>query len=229
MEFLTGVVCVLIYYVVLAAIALALRFLISIPDELFRKLLHAILLGSLPVFLFSFCKWWHAVLFCIIFATAVYPILMLFEKHKDYSRTVTERKKGELKSSLLVVFAMFAIVITVCWGAFADKWLAMASVYAWGVGDAAAALIGKKFGKHKIAGMKKSYEGSFAMLFCAFVSSLIFLICRGGMEWYAYAITSLAVGAAATATELYTPGGLDTITCPLSAMTVMLPLVYLVF
>ena len=43
---------------------------------------------------------------------------------------------------------------------------ALASIYAWGVDDALVALIGKKFGKHKIkwklADGKKSVEGSLA-------------------------------------------------------------------
>lgn len=228
-EFFTGVLYVIIYYAALATVALTLRVLTKIPDEPFRKLLHLILLNSLPVFLFAFREWWHATLFCVIFAVVVYPVLMLFERHKDYSHTVTERKKGELKSSLLVVFSMFAIVISVSWGLLSDKWLALASVYAWGVGDAAAALIGKRFGKHKIGKSKKSYEGSFAMLVCSISFVLIFLLCRGGMEWYGYLLTSLIAGLACTAVEFYTPGGFDTITCPISAMAVILPLVYLVF
>ena len=228
-DFLLGAAYVLIYFVALAAIALTLRTLTKFPDEPFRKLLHFILLNSLPIFLFGFKEWWHAVLFCVIFAVAVYPIIMFFERFKSFSKTVTERKKGELKSSLLVVFSMFAFVIAVCWGLLSDRWLALASVYAWGVGDAAAALIGKKYGKHKIMGGKKSYEGSFAMLVCSVLFSLLFLICRGGLEWYGYAVTALCAGGVCTVVEYYTPGGFDTVTCPVSAMTVMLPLVYFVF
>ena len=227
--FFTGVGFVLLYYVLCAGGALLIRFLTKIPDELFRKLLHFILVNSLPVFLYGFKVWWHAVLFCVIFAVAVYPILMLFEKLKGYSKTVTERKKGELRSSLLVVFSMFAFVIAVCWGLLSDKWIALASVYAWGVGDAAAALIGKKYGAHKIHGGKKSFEGSFAMLFFSVAFSFIFLILRGGMEWYGCLVTALCAGAVCTEVEYVTPGGFDTVTCPISAMAVMLPLVYLIF
>ena len=109
-DFLLGAAYVLIYFVALAAIALTLRTLTKFPDEPFRKLLHFILLNSLPIFLFGFKEWWHAVLFCVIFAAAVYPIIVLFERFKSFSKTVTERKKGEFKSSLLVVFSMFAFV-----------------------------------------------------------------------------------------------------------------------
>jgi dolichol kinase len=75
---------------------------------------------------------------------------MLLERIERFSEFITERKKGELKSSLLLVFGMFAFIITICWGLLGDPYLVLASVYAWGFGDAAAALIGKRFGKHKI-------------------------------------------------------------------------------
>lgn len=226
-DFLTGTGDTLIYYVILASAALGSRILVKINDEVFRKILHCILLGSLLVYVFCFDIWWHAVLSCLIFAAVVYPILHYFEHFSRYSETVTERKKGELKNSLIVVFTMFAVVITVCWGLLEDKLLVLATVYAWGFGDAAAALIGKRFGKHKIPGTKKSYEGSFSMFALSFLSVFVILMFRGGMQAYACALTAALVAAATAATELYTPGGYDTISCPFCAMAIMLPLVHL--
>ena len=49
--------------------------------------------------------------------------------------------------------------------------------FAWAPGDAAAALIGKMFGRHKIGiSGKKSMEGSGAMAFCSFVGVLCVLL-----------------------------------------------------
>ena len=84
------------------------------------------------------------------FAVLVYPILAFFERYKTFSKLTTERKKGELKSSLLLVFFMYATIVVICWGWVGDKYLVLSSVYAWGFGDAAAAIVGKRFGKHKI-------------------------------------------------------------------------------
>ena len=86
---------------------------------------------------------------------------MLLERIERFSEFITERKKGELKSSLLLVFGMFALIITVCSGLLGDPYLVLASVYAWGFGDAAAALIGKRFGKHKFSKISpnKTIEG----------------------------------------------------------------------
>lgn len=56
-----------------------------------------------------------------------------------------------------------------------DKLLALAVIYAWGYGDAFAALIGTKFGKHKIY-KKKSLEGTLAMLTTSFITLIVILI-----------------------------------------------------
>ncbi len=115
-EFLTGTGNILIYFILLASISFICRLLFTIPEELFRKILHFILLGSFLVFLTSFETWWIAVIIAILFEIIVYPILKFFERFKGYSTLTTERKKGELKNSLLLVFTMFALVISICWG-----------------------------------------------------------------------------------------------------------------
>lgn len=226
-DFFIGTGYTLIYYITLASTALLLRLSVRIPDEVFRKLLHCILLGSLPVYVFGFQHWQCAALSCIIFAAVVYPILWFFERFQAYSRTLTERRHGELKSSLLVVFSMFAIVISLCWGFWGDRLLTLASIYAWGFGDAAAALVGTKFGKHKIPHTKKSYEGTCAMFTVSFFCVLLILILRGGMVWYGYLISALLTAGTASAAELYTPGGHDTFTCPIASMLVLILLLHL--
>jgi len=230
-ELLKGCMYLLLYFLICASTALVLRLTIKIEDEIFRKLLHCILLGSLAVWVAVIPTWWQASLLSIIFAVAVYPLLWLAEKIKAYSQTMTERKPGELKSSLLVVFFMFAVVITICWGMLGDKYLVLASVYAWGIGDAFAALVGKKYGRHKITGPllngKKSAEGSLAMFVCAFVSVLVVLLLRGGISPVGVIITSLVVAAVSAQAELYSRGGYDTIICPLCAMSALIPMVYL--
>ena len=230
-SFLCSVGIVFLYYILMASAALLLRKLTRIPDELFRKLLHFILLGSFPFFVFGFETWYTSALFALVFAAVVYPILKLFEKLKAYSKFVTERKKGELKSSLLLVFGMFAVVITVCQGWLCDPYLALASVYAWGIGDAFAALIGKRFGKHKLklkyTDGKKSAEGSAVMFLSSFVSVAVILIIRGGMFPLGYFAVPLVVALVSSAAEMYASGGMDTVICPLCAMSALIPLSYL--
>lgn len=230
-EFLMGTSYVMIYFVVAASVALLSRHFFKIPDEIFRKTLHGILLASFLFFVFGFKTWWMSVVLAVIFAIVVYPILAFFERFKGYSKLTTERKSGELKTSLLLVFGMFALVASVCWGWAGDKYLVLATIYAWGFGDAAAALVGKYYGKHKIQFKfldgKKSVEGSEAMFVTSFVSVMVILVCRGGMAIIGYVLVAAIVALVSTVAELYSKNGLDTVICPLSAMVVLLPLVYL--
>ncbi len=225
-ELLYGVSNVLIYFAITVAIVLTARKMMRIYDELFRKILHFLLLGSLAVWTISFSTWWLEVVSIIGFVAIVYPILIFFERFKTYSKVVTERKKGELKNSLIVVFAMFAIVVVVTEGIFKDRLLALASIYAWGIGDAFAALIGKKFGKHKIEGKfltgKKSWEGTLAMFITSFASVLTILLIRGGVPFVWTIVVSLVTAAVSATCELYSKDGYDTLACPIASMTVLI-------
>ena len=225
-----GILNLLIYFIIAISIAFPIRALVKVPEELFRKLLHFILLGSFLVLSVSFSTWHVTAIVAVAFEIIVYPILMVFERLKKYSEFTTERKAGELKTSLLLVYTMFAVVVTICWGVFEDKYLALASLYAWGIGDAVAALIGKKFGKHKIYARgldgKKSYEGTASMFAASCMSVVIILMVRGGLPVLACVVISLVVGAVSATVELYSKDGNDTVFCPLAAMAILLPLVY---
>ena len=228
---LPGTANLIIYFIGAISIAFPARALFTIPDEVFRKLLHFILLGSFGVLLVSYPTWQITAMVAIVFEIIVYPILMFFERLKKYSQFTTERKKGELKHSLMLVYTMFAVVVMICWGLFGDKYLALASLYAWGIGDAAAALIGKRYGKHKIRAFKldgkKSYEGTLAMYLVSCISVFFILMLRGGMQMGVCIIIALIVGAISAIVELYSKNGNDTVFCPLAAMVTLLSLVYL--
>lgn len=229
--FWTGLGQVCLYFVIAASIAGIIRLFTPISNEPFRKLLHLILLVSLPVWIHVYDIWWMAALSALLFAAVVYPILAAAEHLRGYSHLLTERKSGELKNSLLIVFTMFAIVITVCWGLLDDKLLAVASIFAWGFGDAAAALVGKRFGRHKLRGRHiegtKSVEGTVAMFAVSLLSVFVILLLRGGMGVLGCVVTAYVTASVCAVVELYSLHGNDTITCPLAAMAVLVPLTWL--
>ena len=226
--FLYGVGITMLYIIVAAGVMLTARFLITIPDELFRKILHFILLGAYIPVLFAFEFWWMAAVFAVSLIVVFFPALALAERIPHFSSFVNERKAGEYKSSMALAIGMMAFSITVCWGWLEDRYLVLASVYAWGVGDAFAALIGKSFGRHKIkwkwADSHKSYEGSAAMFLCSFLSVTVVLLLRGGMGPMMCMGIALAAAVVCTAAELWAKNGLDTVICPACAMAVILPL-----
>ncbi len=230
-EFLYGTSMFLLYIIPMASVMLLSRKIFKIPDELFRKILHFILLGVYLVFLFAFETWWISATLAGIMMVIIYPILMLAGKIPHFSSFVNERKKGEFKNSMVLAFGMIIASICICWGWIGDKYLVLASVYAWGIGDAFAALIGKRFGKHKIkwkfADSHKSIEGSLAMFLTSALSVCVILLIRGGLDIVSCLIISFVASLVCTFIELCTKNGLDTISCPTGAMLVIIPLIKL--
>ena len=230
-ELLHGVSVFAVYLIPAAVIMLTARKFLKIPDELFRKILHFILLGAYFPFLFAFQTWWISAGFAAGLIVIIYPILALAGKIPAFSSFVNERKKGEFKSGMVLALATVMFSISICWGLFGDRLLTLACVYAWGVGDAFAALIGKRFGKHKVglplADPRKSWEGSAAMFVSSVLSVLTVLLVRGGLGFFPCLLISLLAAAVTTYVELITKGGLDTVTCPAAAMAVILPLIHL--
>ncbi len=229
LEFLAGFSIVIGYFMICALSALIFRHFYSVPTEVFRKTLHLILLGSLPVLIYVFQVWWMSVLANFVFIALAYPLLAFAERMDGYSALLTERKCGEIKTSLVIVFVMYATMIGIYWGWLGEPWLALACVYAWGFGDGAAALIGTKFGKHHLTGRfidgNKTIEGTLAMFVVSFLSVLIVLLASGKVVWYGNAPIAALTAAVCAAVELHTRNGMDTLTCPIAAATVILPLV----
>lgn len=230
-EFLQGFGILCGYFFVCASAALLLRRFARIPSEVFRKILHIILLCSLFVWIYTFQTWWIASLAALIFIAIVFPLLSLAEKLDCYSELLTERRSGEIKHSLILVFSMFAILNSICWGWLGERWLVLACICAWGFGDAAAALIGKKYGRHYLEGKliegRKSVEGTLAMFTVSLISVLIVLLINGNVAWYTSLTIAALTAAASSVVELYTRKGMDTVTCPFAAAAVLLPLVHL--
>lgn len=229
-EFFKGFAILVAHFLALASSVLLLRKFVNLPKEVSRKLLHLILLSSLPVFLYAFDRWWISALAAISFALIVYPVLSLGERIKGYADLLVQRSNGEIKRSLLLVFAMFAALIAIGWGWLDDKLLVLICVFAWGFGDAAAALVGKHLGKIPLEGRliegRKSVEGTVAMFAVSFLTVLILLLIRGGLPWFAYLPIAFIAGAVSAVVELYTLKGFDTVTCPFAAAAVVIPLLY---
>ncbi len=229
-EFFHGATMIILYLIPMALVALTARRLIKIPDELFRKILHFILLGAYIPLITAFDTWWIASGFSLLFIIVLYPLLTLAEKLPAFASFINQRRSGEIRNSMILALSVMALSTFVCWGIFGDRYLVLACVYAWGVGDAFAALIGKRFGKHKIklkfADRKKSVEGSLAMLVTSAAAVWIVLLLRGGIGTFECFIIALAAAAVSMFVELCTKDGYDTFTCPAAAMAVILPLIH---
>ena len=127
---------------------------------------------------------------------------------------------------MLLLFLMFTAVIAVAWGIFDKAGLAAASILMWGTGDAAAALVGIPFGRHKVhcrlTDGKKSCEGSLAMFVVSFAVGILVLHISPDNN-QTKALLSAGIGALiGTTTELFSPSEYDTVTVPVMVSAVLL-------
>lgn len=230
-ELLHGAAVFFLWVIPLVAVCVIARLLLKVPNELFRKFLHFILLGVYALILFTFETWWVAAVFAGTLVVVFYPVLTVLGKFPVLSAFVNERWQGEFSLSLILALSVMAVSICICWGWLGDRYLVLACIYAWGVGDGFAALIGKRFGKHRIrlrfADNRKSVEGSAAMFVSSSLAVLIVLLVRGGMGFGGCLMTAVCGAAATTLVEMCSKNGYDTILCPAAAMVVILPLMRL--
>ena len=230
LEFFRGFAFLIGYFAISATFAIVLRRIFPIPREVFRKTLHLIFLGSVFILTYAFAQWWVSAGVSIFFMILAFLALAHAEKIPGYSEILTERRHGEIKRSLVIVFTMFTVLSAVCWGLLGQKYLVIASVLAWGLGDAAAALVGKRYGKIYIKGSQvegqKSLEGTLAMFIVSFISVLVVLQVYSPMAWHAHILIAAGTAAVTAAVELFTRGGLDTITCPFAAAFTLITMLH---
>ena len=218
---------VLVIFIVPSLLLLVpVRFLTKLPSYVFRKLLHFVAFTCVSLMILAAKSWTAAALTSVLIAVVAYPILSALENAPWFEKLFVQKSPGEIKRSLLLLFFMFAVLIFVSWGVFGQPHLAAAAILMWGTGDAAAALVGIPFGRHKVHSRftdgKKSWEGSIAMLAVSFLSGIIVLLSVQKMS-LPQAILSAGIGAfLGAATELFSPSEYDTVTVPAVIVAVLL-------
>ncbi len=232
---LCGAGILLGYYLLFAALLpTLLKTRLGVPTELVRKVQHVIYSLSIFLLLELFSTWYIAIAAAFSLVIIGYPFLLILEKTAWYRRTFVDRTKkgGELRKQLIYVQLSFALLIAIFWGFFGFDWryIIAVAIMAWGFGDAAAALIGKTFGRRKIfhylIDVGKTYEGTLAMAVFAALAIFFTLIGYGGQSWYVSLAVALLVAPLCGIIELFSRKGSDTLTVPLSAAFSIMPLIY---
>ena len=208
--------------VVLAVVKVVAK---SLPREVFRKMLHAVAFCSGVVLSYSTDNWMAAACASALFGVAVYPLLALAERWRGYAGIFNERRSGEVKMSLLLLFGVSAAVIAVCWGFAGQRALVAATLLTWGFGDAAAGLFGKRFGRHRtglrIADPNKTWEGSGAFAIVACTVCAVVLVFAGEWSVSKIVIRSIVAALVGAFAELVSRNGNDTVTVPLAIALVL--------
>ncbi|MBP3655966.1 MAG: TSUP family transporter [Clostridia bacterium] len=210
----------LLYLGACLAVLLSCRALLPISAELWRKALHSIAYTSSLFMMLVSHDWAAACACCLIFAAVVYPILQLAERWQGYDRLFTQRRPGEVKQSLLLLFCSHAALIALCWGWLGRPYIAVSAILMWGTGDTAAALVGKRFGRHHVhlplADERKTWEGSLAMLGCALCAGFISLAVLSSYSLPVCLLQAAAAAPVAAYVELISHGGTDTVNVPVA-------------
>lgn len=218
------------YFVVVGLPPLLLGAYGNVPSEVRRKMLHIVLVLSIIPLIELFSAWYMAVLAAILLVLVMYPVLALVERSPLYKRFSVEREGGEFKRSLIIVQLALTLLITVFWGLLGNAWqyVVIVAVMAWGFGDAAAALVGKSFGRHKILHPhiegRKTYEGTLAMYVVAGLAIFFTLLMYAGQSWQMSLGIAALVAPLCAAVELFSRRGMDTLTVPLSTAFLVAPL-----
>ncbi len=215
----------IVYIASMASGLLLLHAVFRIPQNIFRKLLHiAAFTSSIFVVLYG-RGWLPETLTLALFAAVVYPVLCLAEKWQGYSRLFVEKKPGEIRNSLLLLFLSQAVFVAFTCGLLQKPYILIAATAAWGLGDIAAAWVGRPLGKHKIklkfADPCKSWEGSAAMAVTAFAACYTAL--RLTAPWSApqAVCVSLVTAVVAAFVEMISTGGNDTVTVPAAGVLLL--------
>lgn len=209
----------------IVAVIVLLRLCFKLPGEVSRKLLQFPAMTSVIFMLYVAESWVAAVLCAAVFCLGVYPVLCKLEKCEGYADLFIERKPGEVKKSLFLLFGTHIVLVALCCGVLNKPYIAVSAILAWGVADTAAALVGKRFGTHHIqlphADPNKTWEGSAAMAVTAFITGTAALLLTSSLAWWECVLFALLTAPVCAAAELFSHHGNDTVSVPVAAAAVL--------
>lgn len=226
---------VLAFYIVGAGlIALASLVAPVFHKEGARKSYHLLATGSVLISLYAFSSWYAALLGMTAFLVVAFVVIGVAARVGLLtSISIARTRPHEMLRQILYFQVTTAALLFVFWGLLGPGYrpLAAAGTVAWGLGDSAAAIIGKLYGRTKLKlpwfDPDKSVAGSSAM----FAASTLGIFGALGLlhegPWGLLAAASLALGAVATVAEAVSRDGLDTIALPLSVAAVGVPVLAL--
>ena len=223
------------FLLVLAILPIVFKVALNLPKEVIRKFQHIGYAVSFLFYIYLFESWSYSVIAIILFIILAFSVLYGLEKTSVYKRLFVDRQKagGELKYSLIQAQAMFAILLYLFYYLLPGEntIIVLIAIMSWGIGDALAALLGKRFGVKKHDGIgadrKKTYFGSISLDITVLLIVFIMLVFFEGTLWWVALIIALIVSPLATTIEAYSKKGTDTTFLPIGIALMVYGLLYL--
>lgn len=203
-----GIVISLIFVFIIIGISTALTSKNILSGEGSRKFIHI-----------GVSNWW--IIAMMYFDNALYaaivPALFIVINYISYKKQVFKamERDGAKEDLGTVYYAVSLLVLSlITFRQAFSPYIGALGILVMGYGDGLAAVIGSKYGKHKIklGNSIKSLEGSVTMFIASFVTIFTLLSLYNG---YYKGPMSITLALVATLLELITPEGFDNITVPL--------------
>ena len=196
-----------LYITVVIVTAEAVRRGFRLPPDVSRKVVHVgVAAWALPTALWFHDPWW----------AAVCPLTFVGLNALSYRFRLMDliEEEGRGNPGTIYFPLSFAAVIVLLWP-LDGRAASVAGLYAMGFGDAAASVIGRRWGRHRyrVGTGTKSWEGTAAMFLFSFAAILLGVY----PLLYQWAVLpALAAAAVATVAEAPARRGTDNLTVPLS-------------
>jgi phytol kinase len=182
-----------------------------LKEEGARKFIH-IGVSNWWILAMIFFEGENAIWFAII-PPATFIVLNYLSYRLNILKAMERNGKGSLGTVYFPISLLILVIFT--YGILGKEYAYIGGIgiLIMGYGDGLAAVIGTKYGKHKLKN-GKSLEGSLTMFIASLVVSLVLL---GISSVPNVIIYSLAIASISTIIEYFTTRGLDNLTVPLGA------------
>jgi dolichol kinase len=201
-----------VYVSVILALGEGLRRGLHLSVDFTRKFVH-IGVGMVTFLLVALFDDWH---FAII-----PPLVFIVVNYVSYRRQIFAGMETGAKGELGTVYfpISFSILIPLLWSQPA---LLVVSLMPLTCGDAFAAIIGSRFGRHKftVIDETRSVEGSITMFAFSFAATLVALLIFGSLPTTAISL-AFVIALIAALVEAVSPFGIDNLTVPLVSAAVV--------
>jgi phytol kinase len=222
-----GLLC-LSYLYIIAIILVTGKINGRLPKNLCRKFLH-IMIGNF-IFVIPLFTYRTFPLDFPLFVAAPFILLTFLVSPASPLKGLTSKMSGLADVTSgghnygLVLYAISYTILALVFSS--QPYILAAGIIPLAYGDAAASLVGQKYGRHtySISG-KKSIEGSIAMFTVCFVglsASFLFFSYFYTLPAVSFVLSALGVATLATAIEAITPKGLDNLVVPLCSAVAFL-------
>ncbi len=221
-----GVIIFIGYYFLLVLLASILSNQTRIHKEVIRKIYHTFFSLSVILVLYVFSRWWISLSVYGCFFILIYFIVArisrtrLFSKLKVLRTEESDQEHKDLQRQILSILSVFSVLIAIFWGLMGpeNRHHITSATIIWGIGDAAAAVFGKFFGKRKfnnhVIDRNKTLEGAISFFACAGIIHLFFLIILNRSFSFTFVLISAGLAAVGAALELFSKKGWDNFILP---------------